>query len=113
MRAYVLCVLAILAGFVATPSAGIAGQNVPLSHGRYCGVGNSQMGTTPIDDLDKACMEHDKCWDSGAPTCECHRAFIASVRVVADDPQNADVMRALARNMIGAISRVPCSEAKS
>ena len=39
-------------------------------YGNYCGPGNK--GGEPIDDLDAACMKHDKCYFAhGRDDCDC------------------------------------------
>lgn len=46
------------------------------SYGNYCGAGN-KPGSSPIDNLDTACMHHDKCWNGvfGNNTT-CNRQFV-------------------------------------
>lgn len=91
--------------------AAMATMNVPMSHGRYCGVGNSQEGAAPVDALDAACMAHDECAGSAAvPACSCHATFRRTVRAIIREPDQTDVMRQLGQNMITAISLVPCTQ---
>jgi len=67
--------------FDATPEAGL-----PV-YGNWCGPGHG--GGTPVDDLDKACMKHDKCYDrNGYFDCDCDRQL------------KVDVARAMARGRL-------------
>lgn len=48
-------------------------------YGNYCGPGN--RGGDPIDDLDAACMKHDKCYfDNGRDDCDCDTDIVNDVR---------------------------------
>lgn len=43
-------------------------------YGRYCGFGNA--GGDPIDDVDRACMNHDRCYhENGRDSCDCDQKF--------------------------------------
>ena len=42
---------------------------------KWCGPGCSGPGP-PLNELDAACMMHDKCYDSGRSRCECDREFL-------------------------------------
>ncbi|MGM0140291.1 hypothetical protein IGI65_002776 [Enterococcus sp. DIV0755b] len=47
------------------------------SYGNYCGKGNKGWNKNPIDDLDSACREHDKCFQGfNAKSKACNRAFV-------------------------------------
>lgn len=47
------------------------------SYGNYCGKGNKGWDKKPIDDLDSACREHDKCFKGfNAKSKSCNRAFV-------------------------------------
>ena len=53
-----------------------------MMHGNYCGSGrlSDDFEMEPIDDLDKACMEHDKCYhDFGDWNEDCDRVFARAV----------------------------------
>eukprot|EP01114_Cavostelium_apophysatum_P010501 TRINITY_DN2430_c0_g1_i2.p1 TRINITY_DN2430_c0_g1~~TRINITY_DN2430_c0_g1_i2.p1 ORF type:complete len:154 (+),score=5.58 TRINITY_DN2430_c0_g1_i2:104-565(+) len=47
-------------------------------HGHYCGLnhGDGTYKTEPIDDLDRACMRHDQCYDKGYLDCNCDVLFV-------------------------------------
>lgn len=47
------------------------------SYGNYCGIGNNGWNVAPIDDLDSACREHDKCFKGFTKDNRaCNRAFL-------------------------------------
>ena len=62
-------------------------------HGHYCGLnhgdGTYKTGTVsiclikivvvPVDEVDQACMDHDKCYDRGYLDCQCDAEFLASL----------------------------------
>lgn len=45
-----------------------------LIYGNYCGPGNT--GGTPIDDLDRACQIHDRCYVWFGDNTQCNRLFV-------------------------------------
>lgn len=51
---------------------------LPLgSYGNYCGMGNNGWNVAPIDDLDSACREHDKCFKGFTKDNRaCNQAFL-------------------------------------
>lgn len=47
------------------------------SYGNYCGKGNNGWNVAPIDDLDSACREHDKCFKGFTKdNRSCNKAFL-------------------------------------
>lgn len=47
------------------------------SYGNYCGMGNKGWHLAPIDDLDSACKEHDKCFKGfTSDNRSCNKAFL-------------------------------------
>lgn len=47
------------------------------AYGNYCGKGNNGWNVAPIDDLDSACREHDKCFKGFTKdNRSCNRAFL-------------------------------------
>lgn len=53
------------------------------SYGNYCGKGNNGYDKTPIDNLDSACRDHDKCFkgwnDASIP---CNQVFVGKLMVI-------------------------------
>ena len=53
------------------------------SYGNYCGKGNNGYDKKPIDDLDSACRDHDKCFkgwnDASIP---CNQVFVGKLLVI-------------------------------
>ncbi|KXT63626.1 Phospholipase A2 family enzyme [Streptococcus gallolyticus] len=47
------------------------------AYGNYCGKGNNGWNVAPIDDLDSACREHDKCFKGFTKdNRSCNKAFL-------------------------------------
>lgn len=47
------------------------------SYGNYCGKGNNGWDKQPIDELDSACREHDKCFKGfNSKSKACNREFV-------------------------------------
>eukprot|EP00741_Cyanophora_paradoxa_P016516 tig00020927_g15947.t1 len=55
-------------------------------HGHYCGPnhGDGTYETEPVDALDRACMEHDRCYDANQGgkylNCKCDADFLKDVK---------------------------------
>lgn len=47
----------------------------------WCGKCKTDGGT-PQNSADQACMNHDKCLESGKSTCECDKAFVSQLKAV-------------------------------
>lgn len=68
-----------------------SGSRKWMGYGNWCGKGGAGK---PIDDLDQACMAHDKCYESYAEThkirkwygtfgpCQCDEVFLRKLKIV-------------------------------
>lgn len=59
----------------------VAASNLIL-YGNYCGKGNRGWSVPPVDSIDAACREHDKCYVHGGNNTECNRSFCQKLRVL-------------------------------
>lgn len=48
-------------------------------YGNYCGLGNNGWDKYPIDDLDAACQNHDRCYVHGGNNNTCNRRFCSAL----------------------------------
>ncbi|WP_039066816.1 hypothetical protein [Staphylococcus shinii] len=68
-----------------------------MYHGRYCGKGD--IGGKPIDALDRACYEHDKCYAKyGWGKCKCDKPFIKKTAAIWKNKRYSKHIRNKARN---------------
>ena len=49
-----------------------------LGH-KYCGPGNLSDNGPPTNELDAICMEHDYCYSSNIPKCECGKNMLGKL----------------------------------
>lgn len=57
-------------------------------YGHYCGKGNDGWNKTPIDDLDRACKAHDRCYVWGGNNTQCNATFCSSLnKIIAKNPK--------------------------
>ena len=60
------------------PAATAIPEGLPV-HGNWCGPGHSGPGK-PIDDIDRACMHHDKCYSRhGRHECTCDKELLRDI----------------------------------
>lgn len=77
-----------------TPGAvGTEGFKIPI-YGNWCGPGHS--GGTPVDDLDRACMEHDECYGrKGYFDCGCDKKLTQNIDAALSNGQVQPLGRVL------------------
>ncbi|HEQ5069934.1 TPA: hypothetical protein VG521_001653 [Streptococcus pyogenes] len=57
-------------------------------YGHYCGKGNDGWDKTPIDDLDRACKVHDRCYVWGGNNTQCNATFCSSLnKIIANNSE--------------------------
>ncbi len=84
-------------------------QGLPI-YGNWCGPGHSGPGE-PIDDLDRACMNHDKCYASkGYTTCSCDEDLLAEIRRIYDGISDKDKVAADAITTFFKLQRAWCKK---
>lgn len=81
-----------------------AGLNNIFSWGNYCGAGRNgnHYQQKPTDNLDAACMRHDRCLVNtghadGSASCRCEKSFGAELDRVIADPKTTFAARTFAR----------------
>lgn len=70
-------------------------KNAPF-HGNYCGYGNKsrRYRKKPVDELDAACMRHDKCYDKLYPfACPCDKALALEAKSIMENPATDNAVR--------------------
>eukprot|EP00742_Colponemidia_sp_Colp-10_P004609 GILJ01004919.1.p1 GENE.GILJ01004919.1~~GILJ01004919.1.p1 ORF type:complete len:238 (+),score=23.42 GILJ01004919.1:41-754(+) len=74
-----------LQGLLSELDLGSAGFNIPI-HGKYCGPGHGDgtYTTPPIDEVDRLCLEHDRCYDARYQDCGCDAMFIKGLEELKD-----------------------------
>lgn len=86
-----------------------AAQDPNIVHGRYCGFGNSQTGTRPIDAIDRACMQHDACvGENLIPACGCHVRFEHASAAIARSRRVDPGQRRIAALLHEEVAALPC-----
>ncbi len=93
------------------PTAGAQSMSLPV-YGNWCGPGHPEntagVPLPPVDGLDAACMEHDRCTAAlGDFNCRCDVGFMNRLKYTVY-PHPA--MKRTARAMYDAIAMMPCRD---
>eukprot|EP01102_Stenamoeba_stenopodia_P003751 TRINITY_DN13908_c0_g1_i1.p1 TRINITY_DN13908_c0_g1~~TRINITY_DN13908_c0_g1_i1.p1 ORF type:complete len:158 (+),score=27.77 TRINITY_DN13908_c0_g1_i1:124-597(+) len=80
-------------------------------HGHYCGLnhGDGSYATKPLDLVDAACMNHDKCYDLHYLDCRCDYDFVILLSKLMKDPVLDPTLKGKVQLMSNWFTRSSCS----
>lgn len=111
-------ILAPVVALLIAAAAPANAQNLPvidaergtiLIHGNYCGPGN-RAPRPPVDDLDVACMNHDRCSPPRGQiaTCSCNDRLHREAKAVAQSASEPESVRSTAEFIAETALALPC-----
>ena len=63
---------------------------------KYCGPGNPLDNGSPVNQLDKVCMNHDFCYDSGLSKSECDKKMLTNLK----NTKSKSIGEKIAKNLV-------------